>query len=251
MASMAWDMTETAADAAEGPQAQLEDGAARLFCSARNVGEAGRGKKPRTAVAALSGRGEAAFGHQAFRRGREGQGLASRKGDRLARSSSSRPAGGLLKLDQLSRTRRKGVVRRPLLRDHAAQALASQRACDRRRVPWYRGRSTWRVPAASRHSSARPSDSLSADSTSRDSRRASCHSRRTDKTCVSSAQRDQNKHAIPVGACRRQRAPIGNRAPSSGGAAGAQPPAEGVRTDQGCPSGEGFPSFCRLPRSAD
>lgn len=76
MASMAWDMTGTAADAAEGPQAQLEDGTARLFCSARNVGEAGRGKKPRTAVAAPSGRGKAAFGHQAFRRGREGHGLA-------------------------------------------------------------------------------------------------------------------------------------------------------------------------------
>ncbi|KTE19254.1 hypothetical protein ATE67_14720 [Sphingopyxis sp. H050] len=35
--SMAWDMTGTAVAAAEGPQAKLEDGAARLFCSARKA----------------------------------------------------------------------------------------------------------------------------------------------------------------------------------------------------------------------
>ena len=57
MASMAWGMTGTAAAAAEGPQAQLEDGGARLFCFARNVGEADRGKsraqplRPRAAEA--------------------------------------------------------------------------------------------------------------------------------------------------------------------------------------------------------
>ena len=78
MASMAWGMTGTAAAAAEGPQAKLEDGRTALFCFARNGGALGvpmgspmgwgtvRGKKCGPAVAAPSGRGKAGFGQQAI-----------------------------------------------------------------------------------------------------------------------------------------------------------------------------------------
>ena len=66
-------------------------------------------------------------------------------------------------------------------------------------------------------------------------------SRRTAKTGAPSAQRGQNEHAIPVGACRRQRAPIGNRALSSGGVAGASSPSGWGTARRGWPSGEGFP----------
>ncbi len=45
MASMAWDMTGTAADAAEGPQAQLEDGGARLFLFREECWRSRQGKK--------------------------------------------------------------------------------------------------------------------------------------------------------------------------------------------------------------
>jgi hypothetical protein len=57
MASMAWDMTGTAAAAAEGPQAQLEDSGARFFFSrgmlAKPTGEKSRAQplRPRAAEA--------------------------------------------------------------------------------------------------------------------------------------------------------------------------------------------------------
>lgn len=71
--------------------------------------------------------------------------------------------------------------------------------------------------------------------------RAAVLSRRTAKTGAPSAQRGQNKHTIPVGACRRQRAPINCRAPSSGGVAGASSPSGWGTARRGWPSGEGFP----------
>ena len=61
-------MTETAAAAAEGPQAKLEDGGGSpfLFREEWRRMPAGEKRQPR-AVAAPSGGGGAGFGHQAIR----------------------------------------------------------------------------------------------------------------------------------------------------------------------------------------
>ena len=69
-------MTGTAAAAAGGPQAQLEDGRRALFCRARNDGAAGRGKKCAPAVAAQGAEAKPVSVIKPVARGRDGQGVA-------------------------------------------------------------------------------------------------------------------------------------------------------------------------------
>lgn len=66
-------------------------------------------------------------------------------------------------------------------------------------------------------------------------------SRRTAKIAGPSAQRGQSMRAIPVGACRRQRAPTSNRAQFPGRRGGGQPLRKGYGRTLGRTSGEGFP----------
>ena len=66
-------------------------------------------------------------------------------------------------------------------------------------------------------------------------------SRGTAKTDGPSAQRAQDIRAIPVGACRRQRAPIFNRAQFPGRRGGGEPLRKGYGRTIGRRSGEGIP----------
>ena len=66
-------------------------------------------------------------------------------------------------------------------------------------------------------------------------------SRRTAKIAGPSAQRGQDGRAIPVGACRRQRALICNRAQFRGRRGGGQSLRKGYGRTRVRPSGEGFP----------
>lgn len=76
-------------------------------------------------------------------------------------------------------------------------------------------------------------------------------SRRTAKKAGPSAQRGQNKRAIPVGACRRQRAPISRRAHQPGASRGRPAPAEGVRADRRAGrQGKAFPALAQLAKPA-
>ena len=81
--------------------------------------------------------------------------------------------------------------------------------------------------------------------------RAAVPSRRPGKKGAPSAQRGQNRRAIPDGACRRQRAPISCRAPQLGASRGRPATAEGVRPDRRAGrQGKAFPSLAEFAQRA-
>lgn len=75
-------------------------------------------------------------------------------------------------------------------------------------------------------------------------------SRRSGKIAGPSAQRGQDRRAIPVGACRRQRAPIFNRVHFPGRRGGGQSLRKGYGRTRSRPSGEGFPLQPKTRRSS-